>query len=186
MEKTETQICITTIPSFTMLCLKPSHNWLPKPDIFCFYLEMVFKVMAWAISGSYSVFLGISVYAGDMHVTKSLLIFLLLMSLFIMEVGEFCCMCSWFLSSPRRDIKRASEQEWDERKYISLWTREPITKREEGRERQVVPWIAILRDFYQDAAGDVSSIMACRCRVVLAPVLSHSILLHVSHVSLAC
>lgn len=37
-----------------------SHNWLPHPDFFCLYLKVVFKVVAWAVLGSYSVFLGVS------------------------------------------------------------------------------------------------------------------------------
>lgn len=39
-------------------CLITSYNWLPYPHLFVFRVEMVFKAIAWAFSGSYSVFLG--------------------------------------------------------------------------------------------------------------------------------
>lgn len=43
-----------------MLCLITFHKQRLPPSTSLVWLEMVFKVVAWDISGSYSVFLGIS------------------------------------------------------------------------------------------------------------------------------
>ena len=48
----EAKTCITTLPFFTVPCLVISHNWLPSPTKHLLtWLEMVFKVMNWAIVG---------------------------------------------------------------------------------------------------------------------------------------
>lgn len=48
---------------------------------------MVFKVVVWAISGCYSVFLGSLVYSVGVHVIRVLFVFLLLLYLFITVLG---------------------------------------------------------------------------------------------------
>lgn len=55
MEKTVTYI----LPPFTVLLLAPLLT-APHNVFSCLYLEMVFKVVTWAIPGSYSVFLSLS------------------------------------------------------------------------------------------------------------------------------
>ena len=60
-------------------------------------------------------------------------------------------------------------------------------KKEEGGEREASGSPnSHTTGFYQDGAGDVSSIMACRGGVVLVPALSRSMLLHAMYASLAC
>ena len=61
-------------------------NWSSLPKIFFnLYLEMVLKVMAWAILGSYSVFLGLSYVKRKCACYKILFIFLLLICLLIQK-----------------------------------------------------------------------------------------------------
>lgn len=54
----------------SVLFLIYSHNWPPAHTIFCLWLEMVFKVVAWAISKSNSVFLVSPMYTRGTHVIK--------------------------------------------------------------------------------------------------------------------
>ena len=56
------QICVTMLPSFTLLFLVTSHNWLsPIFNIFfCLQLRMAFKLRASIMLPSCSVFLGLS------------------------------------------------------------------------------------------------------------------------------
>ena len=53
--------------NLTLVCCALPHNLL--------YLEMVFRVTAWAILESYSVFLPLYMYVGGIHVIKLLFYF---------------------------------------------------------------------------------------------------------------
>ena len=67
----------------SVLFLIDSRNWPPAHTIFCLWLEMVLKVVAWAISRSNSVFLVSPMYTRGTHVIR--LVFLLLICFYYRE-----------------------------------------------------------------------------------------------------
>ena len=79
---------VTTVASFTVLYLKASHNYTPKPSplsniFFCISLEVVFKVWMGHFNKllSFPASLPCTEYVGGIHVTKLLFAFLLLVCL---------------------------------------------------------------------------------------------------------
>ena len=60
-------MCVTAISLFTLISGYPPISGSLTPNIFfCFHLETFYKMLAWVISESYSVFLVIScMYIGD-------------------------------------------------------------------------------------------------------------------------
>ena len=70
----------------SVLFLIYSHNWPPAHTIFFLWLEIVFKVVAWAILRSNLVFLVSPMHTRGTHVIK--LVFLLLVCFYYREGGS--------------------------------------------------------------------------------------------------